>query len=92
MAAGGAALVLLRRGSPRLLRALAGLAVAALVVGWGTAQYPYLLGTHASLTEVAAPQSSLVAVTVVFVVAIALVVPSLTLLYVLQQRGRLDAE
>jgi cytochrome bd ubiquinol oxidase subunit II len=92
VAAGAAALALLRRGSPRLVRTLAGLAVAALVVGWGLAQYPYLLGTHASIDETAAPQSSLVTITVVFVLAGLLVVPSLALLYVLQQRGRLDAE
>ncbi len=90
--AGAAALALLQRGSPRLVRSLAGLAVAALVVGWGTAQYPYLLGTHASLTETAAPQASLVTVTVVFVVAGLLVVPSLALLYLLQQRGHLESD
>jgi cytochrome d ubiquinol oxidase subunit II len=90
MVAGLAALVLLRRGSPRLVRTLAGLAVAALVVGWGTAQYPFLLGTHASLDATAAPEPSLVAVTVVFVIAGLLVVPSLVLLYVLAQRGHLE--
>ena len=77
-------------GRPGWCRTLAGLAVAALVVGWGTAQYPVLLGTHASLDEAAAPEPSLVALTVVFVIAGLLVVPSLALLYVLAQRGHLE--
>jgi cytochrome d ubiquinol oxidase subunit II len=65
------------------------LAVVAVVAGWGTAQYPYLLGTHETISDAAAPVPTLVAVTVVFGVAGLLVVPSLGLLYVLQQRGRL---
>jgi len=90
--AGGAALLLLRRGKPRLVRALAGLAVAALVIGWGTAQYPYLLGTSGRVQVTAAPESSLVAIVVVFVAAALLVAPSMALLYSLQQRGRLQGE
>jgi cytochrome d ubiquinol oxidase subunit II len=86
---GAAALVFLRRGSPRLVRVLAAAAVAGLVVGWGAAQYPYLLGTHASIEATASPTPSLVALTVIFVAAGFLVVPSLALLYILQQRGRL---
>jgi cytochrome d ubiquinol oxidase subunit II len=92
MLAGGAALLLLRRGIPRLVRALAGLAVAALVIGWGTAQYPYLLGTSARVDVTAAPEASLVAIVVVFVAAAVLVVPSMVLLYLLQQKGRLQSE
>jgi cytochrome d ubiquinol oxidase subunit II len=84
--AGLAALVLLRRAVARLVRALAALAVAATVVAWGVAQYPYLLGTHAAIGAVAAPDSSLVALVVIVVVAIVLVGPSFVLLYVLQQR------
>ena len=84
--AGLAALILLRRAAPRLVRALAALAVAAIVVAWGVAQYPYLLGTHAAIGTVAAPDSSLVALVVVVVAAILLVGPSFALLYALQQR------
>ena len=54
-ATGAAALVLLRRAVPRLLRVLAVVAVAAVVIGWGVAQYPYLLGTHLGLGAAAAP-------------------------------------
>lgn len=88
--AGATALGLMRRGSPVLLRALAGIAVGALVVGWGVAQYPYLLGPRVPLAEAAAPRASLIALVVVFGGAAVLVAPSLALLYALQQRGRLD--
>jgi cytochrome bd ubiquinol oxidase subunit II len=86
---GVAALILLRRASGRLVRVLAVLAVVAVVAGWGAAQYPYLLGTHETISQAAAPFPTLVAVTVIFGAAGLLVVPSLALLYVLQQRGRL---
>jgi cytochrome d ubiquinol oxidase subunit II len=86
LVAGLLALVLLRRVAARLVRVLAGLAVAALVVGWGVAQYPYLLGTHGKIADLAAPHSSLVAVTVIVAVAVALIGPSFLLLYTLQQR------
>jgi cytochrome d ubiquinol oxidase subunit II len=84
--AGLAALCLLQRTAARLVRALAALAVAAIVVAWGVAQYPYLLGTHAAIGTVAAPDSTLAALVVVVAAAILLVGPSFALLYVLQQR------
>lgn len=87
---GAAALVLLGRVPPRLLRVLAVVAVGAVVAGWGVAQYPYLLGTHLRLSQAAAPTPTLWAVTLVFIAAVLLCVPSLGLLYLLQQRGRLD--
>jgi cytochrome d ubiquinol oxidase subunit II len=88
--AGAAALVLLHRMDPRLVRGLAALAAAALVLGWGVAQYPYLLGTHAAVSAAAAPRETLVALTVVFCAAAVLVVPSFLLLYTLAQRARLE--
>jgi cytochrome d ubiquinol oxidase subunit II len=88
---GIAALVLLRRGAPRLVQGLAVTAVGAVVAGWGVAQYPYLLGTHLSIAEAAAPAPTLVALTVVAAAALLFVVPSMGLLFVLQQRGRLEA-
>ena len=90
--AGAAALVLLHRMSPRLVRALAALAAASLVLGWGVAQYPYLLGTHATVSAAAAPRQTLVALTVIFGAAAVLVVPSFMLLYALAQRARLEEE
>jgi cytochrome d ubiquinol oxidase subunit II len=89
-AAGVATLVLLGRVSPARLRSLAVLAVAAVVAGWGVGQYPYLLGTHLTLAEGAAPPATLWAVLVVFAAATTLIAPSLVLLYTLQERGRLE--
>jgi cytochrome d ubiquinol oxidase subunit II len=89
-ACGLGALVLVNRATPRLIQALAVTAVGAIVVGWGVAQYPYLLGTHLSIARAAAPTTTLVALTVVAVAAVLLVVPSMALLFVLQQRGRLE--
>jgi cytochrome bd ubiquinol oxidase subunit II len=89
-ATGGVALVLLRRAAPRLLRVLAVVAVAAVVTGWGVAQYPYLLGTHLSLEAAAAPRPTLLSLAVVFGAALVLCLPSLALLYLLQQRGELE--
>jgi cytochrome d ubiquinol oxidase subunit II len=88
--AGLAALVALRVTSPRVVRMLAVVAVAALVAGWGVGQYPFLLGTHLRIVEAAAPESTLWSVVVVFAAAAVLCVPSLVLLYVLQQRGELE--
>ncbi|HEX3827191.1 MAG TPA: cytochrome d ubiquinol oxidase subunit II [Sporichthyaceae bacterium] len=81
---GSAALALMRAGSPRLVRFLAGAAVAALVAGWGAAQHPYLLGTHARLSEMAAPHASLTSLVVITAIAAALIGPSFLLLYLLQ--------
>ena len=89
---GLAALVLLWRGTPRPARPLAAAAVAAVVGGWGVAQYPFVLGTHLSLSEAAAPNSTLRAVVAIFVVAALTCVPSLVYLYSLEEQGRLDAE
>jgi cytochrome bd ubiquinol oxidase subunit II len=90
-ACGLAALFLIRRLAPRVVQGLAVVAVAAIVAGWGTAQYPYLLGTHTSITEAAAPVPTLWALTVVAAVALAIVVPSMALLFVLAQRGSLES-
>jgi cytochrome bd ubiquinol oxidase subunit II len=88
---GLAALLLLDRVPPRPLRVLAVVAVATVVAGWGVAQYPYLLGTHLRIAAGAAPDATLWSVAVVFGVALVLVVPSLALLYRLQQRGVLES-
>ncbi|MFR9805129.1 cytochrome d ubiquinol oxidase subunit II [Pseudonocardia sp. RS010] len=82
-------LVLLRRLPPWVLHGLAAGAAATVVLGWGVAQYPYLLGTHLPIAAAAAPIPTLSALTVVAAAALVLVAPSLGLLFVLQQRGRL---
>ncbi|MGW5233892.1 cytochrome d ubiquinol oxidase subunit II [Streptomyces nodosus] len=86
---GLAALLLLRRGRPSVVRALAALAIATVVAGWGVAQYPYLLGTHLTIRHAAAPPATLWVLLVVSCVAAALIAPSLLLLYTLQLRRRL---
>jgi cytochrome d ubiquinol oxidase subunit II len=88
---GLAALVLLRRAAPRLLQALAVLAAASLVAGWGTAQYPYMLGTHLPISAAASPTPTLWALTIVAAAALVVVVPSMALLFLLSQRGRLES-
>ncbi|MGN6599446.1 MAG: cytochrome d ubiquinol oxidase subunit II [Actinomycetes bacterium] len=77
------------RVSPALIRPLGALAVAAVLSGWGAAQYPYLLGTHLDVHHAAAPASTMAALLVVAVLALLLVVPSLVWLLALTHRGRL---
>jgi cytochrome d ubiquinol oxidase subunit II len=89
-ACGLASLALLHRASPRLLQALAVGAAGTVVAGWGVAQYPYLLGTHLRIGEAAAPDATLVSLTVVAAAALLVVVPAMALLFVLHQRGHLD--
>jgi cytochrome bd ubiquinol oxidase subunit II len=73
------------------LRVTAGIAVAAVVWGWGLAQYPYLLPTSLSLGAGSAPTASLIAEFVVAGLAVLLVAPGFVLLYLLQQRRLLAA-
>jgi len=85
-------LALLQRGAQRGARVLAVGAVAAVVAGWGVAQYPYLLPKALTISAGAADPASLTAVLIVFGVAVLLVIPSLGLLYVLTQRSMLEEE
>ena len=86
------ALVSLRGGarSGTLTRGLAIGAVASIVWGWGVAQYPDILPGSLSLADAAAPDASLGALLVVFIVAALVIGPSLGLLYLLVQRSRLE--
>jgi cytochrome bd ubiquinol oxidase subunit II len=77
--------LLLRRGR-RGLRPLAMLAFAAVIWGWGVAQFPYLLPTSLDIATAAAPGPTLIAVLVVFCVAAVTILPALGLLYALAQR------
>jgi cytochrome bd ubiquinol oxidase subunit II len=90
---GFAVLALLATGRWPGLRPLSVLGVAAVVWGWGVAQYPVLLpGTGLTLTSGAAPHSILVTVVVVFVAAVLLVGPSFLLLFSLHGRQLLGAD
>jgi len=73
------------------LRVTAAIAVAAVVWGWGLAQYPYLFPTSLSLAAGSAPKASLVGEFVVAGLAVLLVAPGFALLYFLQQRRMLTA-
>jgi cytochrome d ubiquinol oxidase subunit II len=83
---GLAVLLMLGGGARRGLRPLAGLTVAALIWGWGVAQYPYLLPTSLEISEATAPNPTLTSILVVFGVAAVTIIPALGLLYTLTQR------
>jgi cytochrome bd ubiquinol oxidase subunit II len=86
------ALVLLAIGRSAGTRIIAALGVTAVVWGWGVAQYPVLLpGTLVTLSDAGAPDDTLVALVILFIVAVALIGPSFVLLFVLQSRRLLGA-
>ncbi len=87
---GTVGLVRLRGRATRGTRALAIGAVVAVVWGWGVAQYPDILPGTLTLGAAAAPSGALEALLVVFVLAAALIAPSLGLLYWLDQQSRLE--
>jgi cytochrome d ubiquinol oxidase subunit II len=90
--AGLGALALVLRGVHRYARFAAAVAVASVILGWGVAQWPYILPQTLTVQDAAAPSGTLNAVFVVFGLAAVTVVPSLILLYVLDQRTVLDPE
>jgi len=81
-ACGLAVLALLAMGRSRGLRVLSALGVAAVVWGWGVAQYPTLLpGTGLTIFNGSAPHDTLVAVIAVAGLAALLVAPAFLLLF-----------
>jgi cytochrome d ubiquinol oxidase subunit II len=87
---GLADLALLTAGRTKGIRAIAALGVAAVIWGWGVAQYPVVLPrTAVTLTNAGATQATFVALVVVAIAAVVLVVPSFALLYALQGRQML---
>jgi len=91
---GLAVLALLAAGRPKGTRIIAAAGVAAVIWGWGVAQYPVLLpATAVTLTNAGATQATFVALVVVAIAAVILVVPSFALLFTLQDRRLLgDSE
>jgi len=85
-------LVLLMRDEHRGARLLAMGAVATVVIAWGVAQWPYLLPTSLKVSQAAAPDATLATILVVFAIAAVVILPSLGLLYVLDQRSLLQIE
>jgi cytochrome d ubiquinol oxidase subunit II len=91
-ACGIASLLLLLRGATHIARLLSIGAVATVVIGWGVAQWPYMLPESLKVSQAAAPNGTLEAVLVVFVVAAVTILPALGLLYVLDQKTLLAGE
>ena len=89
---GTGSLLLLLRDATRGARLLAVAAVAAVVIGWGVAQWPYLLPTSLTVFAAAAPSGTLTAVLVATGLAAVLVLPGLILLYSLARRGLLPED
>jgi cytochrome d ubiquinol oxidase subunit II len=89
---GLASLVLLVRGAHRGARLLSMTAVATVVISWGVAQWPYMLPKTLKVSAAAAPSATLDAVLVVFVAAAIIILPSLGLLYSLDQKSLLPGE
>jgi cytochrome d ubiquinol oxidase subunit II len=89
---GLAVLGLLTASRPRGIRVPAALGVAAVIWGWGVAQYPELLpGTSMTLTGAGTPHSTLVAIIWLSAAGALIVGPSYALLFALQGRQVLQA-
>jgi cytochrome bd ubiquinol oxidase subunit II len=85
-------LILLIRNATRGARLLAVGAVASIVIGWGVAQWPYLLPETLKVSAGAAPSGTLTTLLVAAVGAVLIVLPGFVLLYVLDQRSLLPEE
>ncbi len=83
---------LLLRTNHRGARLVAAGAVVAIIWGWGVAQWPYMLPTSLKVSAAAAPDPTLVTVLVVFVIAAIVILPSLALLYILDQKSLVELD
>ncbi len=90
--AGTAAIVLLHRHRLRQARAAAVVAVATVVVGWGVAQYPWILVDEVRIDDGAGARAALVGLLVASGVAAVLVVPPLVYLFRLADTNRVGSE
>ena len=87
---GMGAMVLIARRATRGTRVLAAGAVVALLAGWGVAQYPFILPGTLTIADAAGAPRTLGWLFVVFLIAGVTAVPALVLLFVLDQRNRLQ--
>jgi cytochrome d ubiquinol oxidase subunit II len=87
------ALAMLLSNRVRGLRVISGVGVLCVVWGWGIAQYPVLLPkTALTIDNSAAPHATLVAIAVVFALAIVLVGPAFVILFRLYGREALQSD
>lgn len=91
-ACGIAALALLVRRAHRGARLAAVIAVTAIVIAWGVAQWDYVLPTTLTVSQAAAPTPTLTTVLVATICAVVIVFPAFGLLYTLDQRSMLPEE
>ena len=89
---GAGSLVLLIRANHHGARLAAVGAVAAVIVGWGVAQWDYILPESLTVEEAAAPSGTIGAVLVATVLAVLFIFPAIAFLFVLDQRGLLPEE
>ena len=82
------ALVSLARGAYAVARVATVGAIGSVVIGWGVAQYPYVLVDHARIADVAGAHATLVGLVIVFGVAAVTAVPALVWLYLLVNTHR----
>jgi len=85
-------LVLLMRHAARFARVLAAGAVATIVLGWGMAQWDYVLPQSLTVAQAAAPSGTITAVLIATAIAVIVLGPSFALLYTLDQRSLLPGE
>ena len=89
---GIASLILLVGDATHWARLLAIGAVASIVIGWGVAEWPYILPETLEVADAAAPSATLGALLVAAVGAVLIVVPGFVLLYTLDQKELLPDE
>ncbi|MBD3783256.1 MAG: cytochrome d ubiquinol oxidase subunit II [Micrococcales bacterium] len=83
--AGAATLALLHRHRPAAARVTAVGAVASVVIGWGTAQYPWMLVDEMTISQAAGAPATLTGLLIVVALAGVLVLPPLVYLFRLTQ-------
>jgi cytochrome d ubiquinol oxidase subunit II len=85
--AGIASIALMAARRFTLVRITAAITVAAVLWGWGAAQYPHVLLPGMTIGQAAAPRATLQATLASVIVGMVLLIPSLTWLFVLFQQG-----
>ena len=89
---GATSLFLLTRASHRGARLAAVAAATSILVGWGVAQWDYILPETLTVQQAVAPDGTITAVVVATLLAVVIVFPAFALLYRLDQCGLLPDE